>query len=58
MSFACAKARRALAQLAAGDTVEILADDPASPLDMNHFVKQKAISLPVLISRTSILFII
>ena len=31
------KARRALAQLAAGDTVEILADDPASPLDMNHF---------------------
>ena len=31
------KARRALAQLASGDTVEILADDPASPLDMSHF---------------------
>ena len=31
------KARRALAQLVAGDTLEILADDPASPLDMSHF---------------------
>ena len=31
------KARRALAELVAGDVVEILADDPASPLDMSHF---------------------
>ena len=31
------KARRALAQLNTGDTVEFLADDPASPLDISHF---------------------
>ena len=31
------KARRALAQIAAGDGAEFLADDPASPLDMSHF---------------------
>ena len=31
------KARRALAQLAVGDTIQILADDPASPFDMSHF---------------------
>ena len=31
------KARRALAQLGVGEVVEILADDPASPLDMSHF---------------------
>ena len=35
------KARRALACLAAGDTVEILADDPASPLDMSHFCESE-----------------
>jgi tRNA 2-thiouridine synthesizing protein A len=31
------KARRALSQLEAGANVTILADDPASPLDMAHF---------------------
>ncbi|MGB1528599.1 MAG: sulfurtransferase TusA family protein, partial [Candidatus Puniceispirillaceae bacterium] len=30
------KARRALAQLSAGEVIEFLADDPASPLDMSH----------------------
>ena len=31
------KARRALAQLSTGEVIELLADDPASPLDMSHF---------------------
>ena len=35
------KARRALAELKEGDTVEILADDPASPLDMSHFCEEE-----------------
>lgn len=31
------KARRALKSLATGQLVEIIADDPASPIDFEHF---------------------
>ena len=31
------KARRALSELSSGGELEILADDPAAPLDMAHF---------------------
>ena len=31
------KARRALSELDSGSDLEILADDPAAPLDMAHF---------------------
>ena len=31
------KARRALSELCSGSELEILADDPAAPLDMTHF---------------------
>ena len=31
------KARRALSELSSGGELEILADDPAAPLDMTHF---------------------
>ena len=31
------KARRALKQMAVGDEVVIIADDPASPLDFKHY---------------------
>ena len=31
------KARRALSELSSGTELEILADDPAAPLDMAHF---------------------
>ena len=31
------KARRTLSELSSGSELEILADDPAAPLDMTHF---------------------
>jgi len=35
------KARRALSTLRSGQKVQILADDPASPLDMAHFCENE-----------------
>ena len=34
------KARRALKDMATGDSLEIQADDPASPLDFAHFCEE------------------
>jgi tRNA 2-thiouridine synthesizing protein A len=33
------KARRQITQMAAGDLVEVMADDPAAPLDFEHFCR-------------------
>lgn len=41
------KARRALKDMASGDILEIIADDPASPLDFAHFCDEAAHQLTI-----------